>query len=140
MEDHEKKVGEVDIEQSLERLDSSEEALDLEEGVAAFTDKWSGDPDLKDYIVSIAEKKNESETKAVLQALIAMGGAGAAMFGIHDDLSQYMDANTFYLADEITARIAGVSTMLMAAHASWNNFKDSFKKGEKINRLRNQEA
>jgi hypothetical protein len=140
MEGHERKEDEVDIERALERVDSSEEARDLEEGEAAFVDKWGNDPDLKDWIASYAENKEKLETRAVLQACIAAGGAGLAMFGIHDDLAQYMSEDTFLLADQVTSRIAGVATMLMAALASWENFRDSFKIGEKINRLRNQEA
>jgi hypothetical protein len=148
MEDHEKKEGELDIEQALERLDSSEEALDLEEGEVAFAKKWVAAfaprlPDdwaLKQDIADYTEKRDIFETKAVLQACVAAGGAGLAMFGIHDDLAQYMDENTFWVAENLTSRLAGGGTMLLAALASWNNFKDSFKMGERITKLRNQGA
>jgi hypothetical protein len=136
MEGYEKEDSGVDIEGALDRLDSSEEALDLEEGIGAFTDKWSSDPELKEHIAWISEKKDEDETRGVLAALVAMGGAGAAMFGIHDDLKQYMDANTYDLA-EVVARIGGTGTLLMSAQLAWSSFKDSFAKAAKISSLRN---
>ena len=139
MERHEDKEGEIDIEQALARLDSSEEAIDLEAGEVAFADKWSSVPGFKDKLALYADK-NDYETKAVVQACIAAGGAGLAMFGIPDNLAQYMPEDTFFLADNITARIAGGTTLLMAALASVENFRNSFKVGDKIKRLRNQEA
>ena len=139
MEGHENKE-ELDIEQALERLDSSEEALDYDEGVCAFLDKWSKDKDFRDRLDELNKDRSAAQGNGILYGLLALGGAGAAMFGIHDDLAQYMDDNTFWVAENMTSRMIGAGTLFLSANASWDNFKNSFKMGEKISRLRNQGA
>ena len=118
------------------RLESSDEALDLEAGIQAFEDKWTADTPLGESLRRIRSEQDGAETRGKLAVLLALGGAMVTVYGVPEEMRQYMDSNAYDLADMQT-QIFGPLGVAGGLSVAWHHFKESFDKREQLKSLLN---
>lgn len=118
-----------------EELAKSPEALALAEGEESLIEKWGNDRRVREFFDELREQQGKFGDRAALYTLTAMGGIGAALFGLpeaaQNNLNVLMDSNFSTLA-EITTRVLGAGAAVVATLESLQSFSDYFRKGREI--------
>ena len=126
----------VDVERAMEVLESSDEAIELEDAESGLMEKWGTDQRFQELLDDARGDQGEAYNKGALWAMAAAGGAFASLYGLPDTLMPYFEGglDQFQFAEwaaTFNERLLGV----IAAVKSWQSFKEGLNMKPGINRI-----
>ena len=134
-EGFEKEAG-VDVERAATVLESSDEAVALEEAEGGLIEKWATDKRFQGLLDNTRREQGDAFDRAGLWGLAAAGGAFASLYGVPDNMMQYFDnVGQFELA-EFAAKFDEVLIGALAAIKSMLAFKEGLDMKPAIERIK----
>lgn len=126
----------VNLEQAAAVLESSDQAIELEEAGDELMEKWGSDIRFEELLGDARSEQGEAYNKGALWAMAAAGGAFASLYGLPDTLMPYFEGglDQFQFAEwaaTFNERLLGA----IAAIKSFQAFKDGLNMKPGINRI-----